>query len=51
MKSKVITYFLVCKVRSNDDVGGATGTDFQEQRREAGFKIGYFVKEKLGGLP
>ena len=32
MKSKIITYFLVGKGRSNDDVGRARGTGFQEIR-------------------
>ena len=35
---------------SNDDVGVAKGTVFQEIRPWAGFKTGDFVKEKLGGL-
>ena len=34
---------------SNDDVGVARGTAFQELRPGAGFKTGDFVKEKLGG--
>ena len=43
--------FMICKGRSNDDVGVARGvTVFQEVRRGAGFKTGDFVKEKLGGL-
>ena len=44
-------FFLVCKGLSNDDVGVARGTIFQEIRPGAGFKTGDFVKEKLGGLP
>ena len=34
---------------SNDDIGGARGTLFQETRPGAGFKTGDFVKEKWGG--
>ena len=44
-------YFLVCKGLSNDDVGLARDTAFQEIRPEAGFKTGDFFKEKLAGLP
>ena len=44
-------HFLVCKGLSNDDVGVARGTVFQEIRPIAGFKTGGFAKEKLGGLP
>ena len=51
IKNRIFTYFLVCKGRSNDDVGGARGTEFQEIRPGAGFKTGDFVEEKLGGLP
>ena len=36
---------------SNDDIEVAVGTAFQEKRPGAGFKTGYFVKKKLGGLP
>ena len=43
-------YFLVCKGRSNDVVGIATGTGFQALRPGAGFKTGDFVEEKLAGL-
>ena len=46
--------FIVCKgllVLSNDDVGVAGGTVFQEVRPGAGFRTGAFVKEKFGGLP
>ena len=39
----------VCKELSNDEVGGARGTVFQEIRPGADFKTGDFVKEKLGG--
>ena len=43
--------FLVCKGRSNDDVGVATGIVFSgKTARELVFKTGGdFVKEKLGG--
>ena len=37
--------------RSNDDVGVARDTVFQEVRPGAGFKTGDFVKKRLGGLP
>ena len=40
---------LVCEGLSNDDVGVARGTVFQEMRAGAGFKTGDFFKEKLGG--
>ena len=40
---------LVCKGLSNDGVGVASGTVFQEIRPGAGFKTGYFVNEKCGG--
>ena len=46
-------HFLVCKERkglSNDDVGVARGTVFQEVRPGAGFKTGGFVEEMLGGV-
>ena len=36
---------------SNNDVGVARDTVFQEVRPGAGFKTGDFVKEMLGGLP
>ena len=42
--------FLACKGPSNDDVGVARGTVFQEIRPGVGFKTGDSVKEKLGGL-
>ena len=51
MKNTVFAYFLVCKGRSIDDVGGARDTVFQETRPGAGFKIGDFVEKELGGLP
>ena len=40
-------YFLACKglvLLSNDDVGVARGTVFQNMRPGAGFKTGNFVK-------
>ena len=46
---KIITYDLVCKGLSNDDVGVARGAVLQELRPGAGFKTGGFVEEKLGG--
>ena len=36
---------------SNEDVGDARGTVFQEIRPRAGFKTDDFVEQKLGGLP
>ena len=51
MKNEIIIYFLVCKGRSNDDVGGASGTVFQDIRPGSGFKTGDFVREKVWGLP
>ena len=51
MKNKMFIYFRVCKGLSNDDVGGARGTVFQEIWPEAGFETGDFVKEMLGGIP
>ena len=41
--------FLACNRLSNDDVGVARGTVFQERRSGVGFETGDFVKEKLGG--
>ena len=55
MKTNFSLYFLDCNglvVLSNDGVGVARVTVFQETRRPgAGFKIGDFVVERLGGLP
>ena len=52
MIKNISIYFFVCKERSNDDVGVARGTIFQEIRSGAGFKTGDFAQEKLGwGLP
>ena len=36
---------------SDDDVGVARGTVFEENWPGASFNIGDFVKEKFGGLP
>ena len=47
-KNESITYCLLCKGRSNDDVGVARGSVFQEIRPGSGFKTGDFVKEKTG---
>ena len=47
----IFAYFLVLhEGLSNDDVGVARGTVFQEIRPGAGFKTGDFGKDKLGGL-
>ena len=43
-------YLLVCKGRSNDDVGVSRGTVLRGVRPGAGFKTGDFVRENLGGL-
>ena len=46
--------FIVCKgllVLSNDDVGVAGGTVYQEIWPGAAFQTGDFVEKKLGGLP
>ena len=51
LKNKSPYTFFVCKGLSNDDVGAARSTVFQEVRPGAGSKTGDFVKEKLGGLP
>ena len=40
---------LFCKGPSNDDVGVARGTVFQEVRPGAGFKSGDFVERTVGG--
>ena len=64
LRKKILMYHLVCKglvvllvllvllvvVPSNDDVGVARGTVFQQIRTGVGFKTGDFVEEKLGGL-
>ena len=51
MKTCTFKRFLVCKGLSNDDVGRARGTVFQDIQPGAGFKTGDFVKDRLGGLP
>ena len=48
MQKASVTYFLVCRGLSNDGVGVARGTAFQEIRPGAGFKNGNFVKESFG---
>ena len=48
-EKSILKQFHVCKGLSNDDVGAARGTIFQEIRPGAGFKTGDFVKEMLGG--
>ena len=48
----MLMYILVCQGRtriSNDDVGVARGTVFQEIRRGADFTTGDTVKETFGG--
>ena len=47
--TQLFVYFLVCKGLSNDGVGVARGTVFEEIRPGASFKTGDFVNEKLGG--
>ena len=42
-------YILGCKRPSKDDIEVAGGTAFQEIQPGAGFEIGDFGKEKLGG--
>ena len=51
MKTETFVCFLACKGPSNDDVGGARCTVFQERQPVAGFKTGDFVENMLGGLP
>ena len=44
-------YLLACEgLSTDDDVGVARSTVFQDMRAGVGFKTGDFVKEKLGGL-
>ena len=50
-EKSILEQFHVRKGLSNDDVGAARGTIFQETRPGAGFKTGDFVQEKLRGLP
>ena len=47
----ICTYFLVCQRLSNDEVVVVRNTTVQGTRTGASFKIGDFVKEKLGRLP
>ena len=49
--TSLFVYFLVCEGLSNDDVGEARGTVFEEMRPGVGLKTGDFVKEKLEGPP
>ena len=49
MKKNILKHFLVCIGLSNDDVGVARGTVFQEIRPGAGFKTGDFVEKSWGG--
>ena len=51
MKRTSSHFFLVCEGLSNDDVGVAMGTLFQEVRPWAAFKTDDFVKGKSGRLP
>ena len=45
MKNAIFTHFLVCIGRSNDGVGGARDTVFQEIRPGAGFKTVISLKK------
>ena len=49
-EKRILTHFHACKGLSNDYVGAAWGTVFQEIRPDAGFKTGDFAEEKLGRL-
>ena len=49
MKKTTFIYSLACKGLSNDDVGVAMGTVFQEIRPGAGSKTGDFVKKRWRG--
>ena len=51
MKNTIFIFFFACKGLSNDEIGGARGTVFQEIRWRAGFETGDFVKQMLGELP
>ena len=44
----ILTYFLVCKGLSNDDVGVAGVAVFQEIRPGVGFETGDVVEERFG---
>ena len=46
-EKSILKHFHACKGLSNDDIGAARGTVFQEIRPGAGFKTGHFVKDKL----
>ena len=48
-EKRILKHFRVCKGLSNDDVGAASSTVFQEIRPGAASKTGDFVKEMLGG--
>ena len=48
-EKNIPTNFVVCNGLSNDDVGVARGTVFEEIRSGAGFKTDDSVKETLGG--
>ena len=48
-EKSILKHFHACKYLSNDDVGAARGTVFQEIRAGAGLETVDFVKEKLGG--
>ena len=49
MKNAILAYFLVCKGRSNDDVGGTRGTGVQEIRPVAGSEPAISLKKSRGG--
>ena len=49
IRKRAYMYFIVGKGLSNDDVGAATGTVFQEVRPGSWFRNRDFVKEKVGG--
>ena len=50
-EENIFIHCFVCKGLSNDDVGVARGTLFEEIRPDAGFKTDDFVKENWGGIP
>ena len=49
LMKKIFPCIFLCKGRSNDDVGVARSTVFQEIRPAAGFKNGDIGKKELGG--
>ena len=51
MTKYISMHFRRCKGLSNNDIEVAGGTVLQEIRPGAGVRTGYFVEEKLGGLP